>query len=445
VKRWIGRFLWIAAWCGWAWLGVGLHRELPRRPGDVVCVPEVAKDATPVGFVGKTGLLVLSRIADPVTRITEIAVVDAKDGRKVHAVRGPFDNDQEFQQNIVQSLASGVLLSSEMPHENGRNFTPSLRALDLAAGEWRLLDDQPVRHVTMHPQKPWVAYVRTVLNYDHSLRVADVTTGKRLLNHRLPTRAKVLDRPFFLEGDRVAVVGSSSEGVNAKDAGGRYEILSMNTPDAKPTVVEGPAVDQFASMGMNGRVVYKTTSHSPAVEVFDLETRQSKRPLSAQTWGGDSDSISPPVISCSGRTVLGGAAKSVWNIDTEMEIWRPGSWESPHAFDYYDDFAVVEDWSGLWAKFLPGFRFKTWARRDFATGALKQRTSYDQNVIPHFCNAAGNLAAMKDGTIRSLPLRVNWPLLALCQAVLAAPLVLLWAVLRWRRRRKEPFQRGLEA
>jgi hypothetical protein len=30
---------------------------------------------------------------------------------------------------------------------------------------------------------------------------------------------------------------------------------------------------------------------------------------------------------------------------------------------------------------------------------------------------------------------VNWPLLALCQTILALPLVLLWAMLRWRRMR----------
>jgi len=34
------------------------------------------------------------------------------------------------------------------------------------------------------------------------------------------------------------------------------------------------------------------------------------------------------------------------------------------------------------------------------------------------------------------PLPVNWPLLTLCQTILALPLILLWAALRWRRNRR---------
>ena len=46
----------------------------------------------------------------------------------------------------------------------------------------------------------------------------------------------------------------------------------------------------------------------------------------------------------------------------------------------------------------------------------------------------GRLAVDTDGTVYEMPLRVNWPLLAACQTVLASPLILLWLGLGWRRR-----------
>jgi hypothetical protein len=35
--RWLKRSLWISAWGVWAWLGVGLYRQLPREPGPAAC------------------------------------------------------------------------------------------------------------------------------------------------------------------------------------------------------------------------------------------------------------------------------------------------------------------------------------------------------------------------------------------------------------------------
>src|SRR5262245_44330804 len=42
----------------------------------------------------------------------------------------------------------------------------------------------------------------------------------------------------------------------------------------------------------------------------------------------------------------------------------------------------------------------------------------------------------EDACVRRFPPRVDWSLLAICQTILALPLVLLWTVLRWRRMRR---------
>jgi len=60
--RWVRRGLWIAAWGVWAWLGVGLYHELPRKPGALVHELNLRfPDDMPVGFVGNTNRLVVAR------------------------------------------------------------------------------------------------------------------------------------------------------------------------------------------------------------------------------------------------------------------------------------------------------------------------------------------------------------------------------------------------
>lgn len=57
-----------------------------------------------------------------------------------------------------------------------------------------------------------------------------------------------------------------------------------------------------------------------------------------------------------------------------------------------------------------------------------------------FENADQTLLGDSDGLIYEYP-KVNYPLLALCQTILALPLVLLWSGLRWRRKRRRRLAR----
>ena len=58
-------------------------------------------------------------------------------------------------------------------------------------------------------------------------------------------------------------------------------------------------------------------------------------------------------------------------------------------------------------------------------------------ALPERISSDGVLWLTSDFNIFTVP-SPNWPLLALCQSILALPLILLWAMLRWRRKRRMP-------
>jgi hypothetical protein len=124
----------------------------------------------------------------------------------------------------------------------------------------------------------------------------------------------------------------------------------------------------------------------------------------------------------------------VWRVDGLP--WRKGDAEDLYLHDGDSAFYVVERWHHWWNGLEPEARFTTMALRSVQSGDLICRTTYDQWIERENTNAAATLGVKSDGTVHSLPHRVNWPLLALCHSILALPIVLLWAVLRWRRKRR---------
>jgi hypothetical protein len=94
-------------------------------------------------------------------------------------------------------------------------------------------------------------------------------------------------------------------------------------------------------------------------------------------------------------------------------------------------FGVCEYWRfrvGSWTT-IP----QTLAMRSMTDATL----CYRMREIPFICAANGTQCIDGNRTgVYALPPHVNYPLLALCQAILALPLALLWAALRWRRKRR---------
>jgi hypothetical protein len=69
------------------------------------------------------------------------------------------------------------------------------------------------------------------------------------------------------------------------------------------------------------------------------------------------------------------------------------------------------------------------------TGTVLKRFWWTDFMKLEFESADGTLVAGNQGAIYHAP-PVNWPILALCQTILTLPLIMLWAVLRWRRQRR---------
>jgi hypothetical protein len=67
------------------------------------------------------------------------------------------------------------------------------------------------------------------------------------------------------------------------------------------------------------------------------------------------------------------------------------------------------------------WQFVEWIQASSSTATI-HRSSF----CPRHWNSSGTLAVDFDASVHRLPYVVNWPLLALCQTILAMPLVLLW-------------------
>jgi len=120
--------------------------------------------------------------------------------------------------------------------------------------------------------------------------------------------------------------------------------------------------------------------------------------------------------------------------DLEARTWEscPNRQDGPFEFTYdkgwpLDNSHLPHDWATIAIRW-----------RD--TGELVSRRWSVESFLAEFESEDGAFAASVTGNVY-LGHSVNWPLLALCQAILALPLILFWAILRWRRKRRLRLER----
>jgi hypothetical protein len=424
------RFLWLFAWSVWLWLGFGLFRELPRELGPVVCRLGQEEVGKVLGFVGQSDLV--ATIKQHGGRTSMVEVFDAVDGRRLYSVPAPLWNDSIHRSAVPRGLAGGFLLALSLWDEKKARFSVTgLHVLNLRTGTWKTLTNVRVDRVSIHPTKPLVAYL------DHtwptSVVVMNIQTGERLFEHKLPTRF-ALDAPvFFMGDDRIVFPLQAVWFRDAEDAA-KFEIYRIGHSKQPVKTVHGPRFFRLAASSTGRVALMKETDLT--VEVLDLEreTIVFSEPRPEPSAILVTKRTSAPAISPSGRTVMSGRNQVLWEIDRGVALWRPGEWELAHSAGTTNDFVVSENWSGLWSKFAPKFKFETFARRNLESGQVLLRTPRDYLIAPHICNAAGTLVVLGPH-VHHLPLRVNYPLFLICQSILALPLILLWTLLRFRRRR----------
>ena len=171
--------------------------------------------------------------------------------------------------------------------------------------------------------------------------------------------------------------------------------------------------------------------------VYDVD---QKREVFATEWEYDpSVTIGSEefLLSRSGRTLVGGSPVGVWDVDASIRRWNPPPGRSIfRGLDELDAFLVLETWDEPWTRGKLQ-NFNTVAVHDLDSAAFRYRC-WERDAELFQClsddHTLGVVVAKNVISVWSLPFRVNWQLLCICQAILALPLVLLWIIFRPRRR-----------
>ena len=442
--KWIKRGVWAVA-CGlWALLGVGLYRELPRTGA---LVAELAfKDEherwgpqeRPLGFTNGDGLLVTQRWQpNPDGGQTRCTVWEVAARRRRHDLDWPL-----FWTREIVAPGQGVVIGNCRGEGANRD---ALTLFDLRTAEQRRLGPSDWRVEAIHPERPWAAIdVRPADDGPEKVLVIDFRTGERLFEWTDPqpsAETTYAQDCQFLGGDeflittfryftppstrshwdvhqfslargelaRMSLDRNLRSGIHLPMRGGRLVLISLPGDGLQIDVVEFPS----------GRTVFASAA------------------LPAGDGSHPNEWRSIPTLSPSGRRLMSGAGR-LWDLDAARPVWwkRPGSDVSVERDASTESFSVYESWQPLLdlVGIPEGQAPITTAVRDFETGAVRYRTWGGDPMVR--VSADGRLGTNADGQVFALPPPANWVGVILAEAVLALPLVLVWLVLRWQRKRR---------
>jgi hypothetical protein len=454
--KWLIRSLWLAAWGVWLWLGVGLHRELPRKFG-----PRIANlNLQPgfdqaVGFIGETNRIVVTRSppADGPLGLVQarrsaksVEVLDVATSIREGGTSPPREFDASDFATLRFAPRYGFLFLVHHDHGIGGSGNVryrGLNVLDPLSGGWRNLAPGVIDPPIIHKEQPWIAFVqRAGWGQPPRLVVVDFITNKRLLDRAEGRNWKFADRPYFVPKGSTLVVPVRSPGKHATLDDLDFELWDLEGEPRLARTVSGWRIGDRASVSSTGRIAFG--AHDPdSIHVFDVKQARlvfsdlprSERPI------GQSGPIHQPIgveIAQDGRRVVG--ASGLWDVDGGRHLWRPNSNERLHGAGDGAHFVVDEHWGDFWKRWFPTFSYNTRALRRLDTGEFVYRVSHRQSL---FGLEATRVVAF-DGSIYLMPHVVDWLLLAICQTILATPLILTWTILRWRQRRRAARRRPAE-
>jgi hypothetical protein len=445
------RILWLAAWSVWLWLGFGLYRELPRKFGKPICTLPISEQAMIAGFIGTTNHVVVVFREDRSGQTT-VRAFDAQTGAVAAETKGP--PQRAFLLARLDPVRHELLFANELEYPEEPIWKSGVFVLDTPTMKWRRVADHvpyAVPHasyaVSHHSKRPWLLFIQNELPQGRVVAL-DYTTGKEVFARNLDETVYPHPPPFFGAAGQVVVPIERPATASERSPTATVEVWTIAEPPTREAVISdipfgphygSPVQGRLASMDPNSfevrvfdsnqsRVVFSQTP----LETFAILRRRTGWPRPALD-GGSTFALSP-----SGRCVLGVMPTALWDVDSRRAVWLPGPHEQAFGLIGADDqFQVVEKWSELWNRWLPhGPDYVTYAFRSLETGELIYRTSDRVPLHPSNCNVERTLGVANDGNIYRLPLKVNWPLLALCQTILASPLALLWVALRWWKRKK---------
>jgi len=432
--KWLKRCCWLAAWGVWLWLGFGLYRELPRHAGAKVCEAQFEEGERPLGFFDDDRLLATLEVLDD-SKGFNVRVRDALRGevkRRVPAGRIGTYYDQQF------SSTHAIVVGGQRADES---LPPA--ALDLHTGKWTDLGPNAAYFKSFHPTKPWALLTQAAHGdfTPKSASVVDLRSGRRLFEWKGDRERQLAQAPIFMAPGDTLLVPVARTKENSKTTEHRVELWTIGTP-GPDQVFEGLEFAEEPTVSHTRSVAWPEITYDPdAIRVFDVESGKivlthppNAKPV-ANLFIVSTGEPQLATISMDGRAVY--YRDVLVRVADGTTLWERGSYEWFSRLDERGRFHVQELWEiafGDWAK-----GFTTTAVRDLATGQVLCRL-WSGDSYPSPIQKTG--AAERDpiyvddkNVIRQWP-TANWPLLALCQAFLALPLVISWPVLRWRRKKR---------
>lgn len=468
--KWLCRGFWLLAWYFWLWLGIGLYRELPRDLGPAVCKLKVTGTQYPLGFLPDNKRFA-THTWPSLNQPKSVFVWDATNGDLLETLPTPPRTSKATNHptwlRIIKSCLVGY--GSTDATENAVDWVFNLDARQVS-------DGRPGDRVEFHPTRPLaVFFSRDSNRYNRrfvdqapsapsqeTIRLIDLPIGDSIFRWPRPLVAavgvKLAGKPIFFGSNRLAIPAKQ----NDKH---RLEIWDLDALDFPPQVIEGLNIESDSVGASEHRIAWQTGS-GPNLkvhvydlnlgrEIFEAPSRFKEKETEVRTSGWD------PMMrfDSTGRGLLNPNFSVLWDVETGRTLWRGGyGWmgmKKPHPegvgvyasaeidCDPPDRFESLETWyykCGSWSG-----EKTVYALRSLRDGSVLYRC-WKMTATARVISPDGLLMVdSKSWNVHELPPPVNWPLLAVCQAVLAAPLVLMWAFLRWRRRRKVRSQRGLEA
>jgi hypothetical protein len=434
--RWIIGGIWLAAWSIWFVVGVGLHLQLPRAVGMKVSEIPLPSTERLVGFLKDRRELLVQ--PEQFMRPIQLNVYNAETG----AVTRAFSLGDRIPQLPLSTCRTHNVV---VARGQGRQ-TMGLEVMDLQDGRWMRVTDKTALNAAVHPTQPWIAFRETSGPADkrRQLAVVDWTTGAEVFS--LPASPDLIraGTAFFLpDGRRLAIpVVRKSLSLIDGEPPTVLEIWSLDEPRRRGRTVRIPKFQPRLQMGGAGRVAWLRHRKNMVrdVAVYDLD---ADREVFSKDWEYDlSVTIGSEeyFLSRSGRTLFGGSPPSVWDVDSGAHRWNPTPERHVNGGNQdLDAFTVFETWDQPWTR----GKLKHWntvALHDLDSAEFRFRCWEGDAAILSRVSDDGGLGVVVGPknvlAVWRLPFRVNWLLLVLCQAILALPMVLVWAAIQWRKRRR---------
>jgi hypothetical protein len=460
------RSLWLCAWSVWAWLGYGLYCELPRDLGAPVSTLPVERLEFARAFVDDQPIIVTQTV-DDARKTSLFRRWDAISGMPLKewtlpTARAPYIHSNERSFARLDAAPKGFRPFTVL-HAGIHERSPLLWSdeptylFDLAAERVIALTGDGAAPI-FHQREPWAIFSSggALDDGENFVVVLDLRAGRRLFawcEGRPGSQGLAADGdPFFVGDDRIAIPPSKARSRTAVRPASAtvLEVWSIAS-GARATVVEGAAIGAGrlmiegagVSTCRSGRIAWADSATRGGIKVFDLESksvvfvepdpppRDEASTSSRPAW--NEFQTRSPVLSDDGGSVLKHGRGPLFDVDSGRVLWSALEGQAVVNVDGGRNFEVGELWKptiGPWS-----WEFITYAVRRLADGALEYRTTTPTLQLMS-AQDEGPRLSYSQGEVRELPPRVDWLPVALCQFVLALPLLLLWIALRWRRKRR---------